>query len=151
MQGHYLLGLKVLNLLVTEFNQPTTGRTMTQHRKMAVVFRDNALFKIFQIAISALQLLQTHATADDKLREQVCWPIVMQETSILHNQALRICLLAMKLARHTSVQWTGLHEVKRALDVCVQAVSLALQCLSFDFVGTCLDESAEDLGTIQVY
>ena len=31
-----------------------------------------------------------------------------------------------------------------------QAVSLALQCLSFDFVGTCLDESAEDLGTIQV-
>ena len=71
MQGHYLLGLKVLNLLVTEFNQPTTGRTMTQHRKMAVVFRDNALFKIFQIAIAALQLLQTHASADDKLREQV--------------------------------------------------------------------------------
>ena len=32
----------------------------------------------------------------------------------------------------------------------LQAVSLALQCLSFDFVGKCLDESAEDLGTIQV-
>lgn len=32
----------------------------------------------------------------------------------------------------------------------LQAVSLALQCLSFDFVGTCLDESSEDLGTIQV-
>ena len=32
-----------------------------------------------------------------------------------------------------------------------QAMSLALQCLSFDFVGTCLDESAEDLGTIQVH
>ena len=31
-----------------------------------------------------------------------------------------------------------------------QAVQLALQCLSFDFVGTCLDESSEDLGTIQV-
>jgi len=30
-----------------------------------------------------------------------------------------------------------------------QAVQLALGCLSFDFVGTCLDESAEDLGTIQ--
>lgn len=32
----------------------------------------------------------------------------------------------------------------------MQAVQLALQCLSFDFVGTCLDESSEDLGTIQV-
>lgn len=31
-----------------------------------------------------------------------------------------------------------------------QAIHLALQCLSFDFVGTCLDESSEDLGTIQV-
>ena len=33
----------------------------------------------------------------------------------------------------------------------MQAVALALQCLSFDFVGTCLDESSEDLGTIQVW
>ena len=31
-----------------------------------------------------------------------------------------------------------------------QAISLALAALSFDFVGTCLDESSEDLGTIQV-
>ena len=30
------------------------------------------------------------------------------------------------------------------------AVGLVLKCLSFDFVGTSLDESAEDLGTIQV-
>ena len=32
----------------------------------------------------------------------------------------------------------------------MQAVAVALQCLSYDFVGTCLDESSEDLGTIQV-
>lgn len=31
-----------------------------------------------------------------------------------------------------------------------QSVNLALATLSFDFVGTCLDESSEDLGTIQV-
>ncbi|CAI5993163.1 unnamed protein product, partial [Closterium sp. NIES-64] len=31
-----------------------------------------------------------------------------------------------------------------------EAVSLALRCLSFDFVGTSLDESSEELGTIQV-
>ena len=71
-QGHYLLGLRILNTLVTEFNQPTAGRTMTQHRKLAVAFRDGGLLKVFQIAVAALQLLQgTAAGADDKLREQV--------------------------------------------------------------------------------
>ena len=39
-QGHYLLGLKILNSLVSEMNQPTPGRTLTQHRKIAVSFRD---------------------------------------------------------------------------------------------------------------
>eukprot|EP00882_Tetradesmus_deserticola_P016315 GHRQ01017417.1.p1 GENE.GHRQ01017417.1~~GHRQ01017417.1.p1 ORF type:complete len:285 (+),score=122.06 GHRQ01017417.1:116-856(+) len=31
-----------------------------------------------------------------------------------------------------------------------QGLTLALSCLSFDFVGTCLDDSAEDMSTIQV-
>mmetsp|Transcript_25560 Transcript_25560/g.71479 ORF Transcript_25560/g.71479 Transcript_25560/m.71479 type:complete len:1067 (+) Transcript_25560:187-3387(+) len=97
---HYMLGLKILNMLVTECNQPTPGRTLTQHRKIAVSFRDLALFKIFQISLIALHQLHADSSVDDKLKEQ--------------------------------------------------GLSLALQCLSFDFVGTCLDESAEDLGTIQV-
>lgn len=32
-----------------------------------------------------------------------------------------------------------------------QALSLSLKCLSFDFVGTSLDESSEEFGTVQVY
>ena len=32
----------------------------------------------------------------------------------------------------------------------MQAILLALSCLSFDFVGTCIDDSAEEIGTIQV-
>jgi hypothetical protein len=32
----------------------------------------------------------------------------------------------------------------------LQGLTLALSCLSFDFVGTCLDDSAEDMSTIQV-
>ncbi|CAL5227709.1 g10719 [Coccomyxa viridis] len=100
LPGHYLLGLRILHMLVAEFNQPTAGRTMTLHRKLAVAFRDASLFKVFQVAIAAMQQLQSNASADEKLREQ--------------------------------------------------AVAVALQCLSYDFVGTCLDESSEDLGTIQV-
>lgn len=32
----------------------------------------------------------------------------------------------------------------------IQAIALALACLSYDFVGTSNDDSSEDLGTIQV-
>lgn len=72
MQGHYLLGLRILNLLVTEMNQPTQGRTLTQHRKLAVAFRDNALLKVFQLAIGSLRTLAPPAQCSSKLQEQVC-------------------------------------------------------------------------------
>jgi hypothetical protein len=100
----YLLGLRVLNALVAEMNAPTPGRTLTQHRKAAVSFRDLSLLKVFAASLSSLRALRdgpaAAAASADKLREQ--------------------------------------------------ALQLALNCLSFDFVGTCLDESGEDLATIQV-
>ena len=42
------------------------------------------------------------------------------------------------------------HAVYHCIFVCLQAISLALSCLSFDFVGTCIDDSAEEMATIQV-
>ncbi|CAN0015613.1 unnamed protein product, partial [Sphacelaria rigidula] len=45
---HYVIGLKILNQLVEEINIPTTGRTLPQHRKTAVSFRDLCLLPIFQ-------------------------------------------------------------------------------------------------------
>lgn len=42
------------------------------------------------------------------------------------------------------------HHTADASSCMLQAVSLALSCLSYDFIGTCTDESSEDLGTIQV-
>ena len=81
VQGHYLLGLRILHMLVAEFNQPTSGRTMTMHRKLAVAFRDSSLFKIFQVAIAAMQQLQ--GSHDDKLREQVrCRPTPHHQTAL---------------------------------------------------------------------
>ena len=61
-------------MLVSEFNQPTAGRTMTLHRKLAVAFRDASLFKVFQVAIAAMQQLHSNGSADEKLREQVLLP-----------------------------------------------------------------------------
>jgi hypothetical protein len=71
--SHYLLGLKILHALVSEMNSPTAGRTLTQHRKIAVSFRDQSLFKIFQLSLVALKQL-SDTTADIKLREQVLPP-----------------------------------------------------------------------------
>ena len=72
--GLYLLGLKLLSMLVSEMNQPTPGRTLTQHRKIAVAFRDQSLLKTFQMSLSALKQLQGAGMADVKLKEQVSLP-----------------------------------------------------------------------------
>ena len=58
---HCILGLKILNQLVDELNIPTSGRTLTQHRKASVSFRDVCLFKVFQLGLTTLKQLQTRA------------------------------------------------------------------------------------------
>lgn len=58
---HCILGLKILNQLVDELNIPTAGRTLTQHRKTSVSFRDVSLFTVFQLGLTTLKQLQTGA------------------------------------------------------------------------------------------
>jgi exportin-7 len=58
---HCSLGLKILNQLVDELNIPTSGRTLTQHRKTSVSFRDVCLLKVFQLGLTTLKQLQTRA------------------------------------------------------------------------------------------
>jgi exportin-7 len=58
---HCILGLKILNQLVDELNIPTSGRTLTQHRKTSVSFRDVCLLKVFQLGLTTLKQLQTRA------------------------------------------------------------------------------------------
>ena len=70
--GLYLMGLKLMGMLVSEMNQPTPGRTLTQHRKIAVAFRDQSLLKTFQMSLTGLKQLQNSVGADTKLKEQVC-------------------------------------------------------------------------------
>ncbi len=53
-------------------NQPTPNRTLTQHRKVAVSFRDQSLYQVFQVSLVALRQLLGNPAAGEKLREQVC-------------------------------------------------------------------------------
>ncbi|KAI4384594.1 hypothetical protein MLD38_002723 [Melastoma candidum] len=95
---HYTIGLKILNQLVLEMNQPIAGLPATQHRRAACSFRDQSLFQIFQISLTSLHQLKNDVASR------------LQELSL----------------------------------------SLALKCLSFDFVGTSIDESSEEFGTVQI-
>lgn len=61
---HCVLGLKILNQLVDELNIPTSGRTLTQHRKTSVSFRDVCLLKVFQMGLTTLKQLQTRAICE---------------------------------------------------------------------------------------
>ncbi|KAJ0402462.1 hypothetical protein ATCC90586_009282 [Pythium insidiosum] len=103
---HCIIGLQILNELVTEMNLPVAGRNITFHRKIAVSFREEALFRIFQVSLTTLRQLQMHniggATPDQEQR----------------------------LGDH--------------------ALSLAIKALSFDFIGTNPDESADEVGSLQV-
>ena len=58
---------------------------MTLHRKLAVAFRDASLFKVFQVAIAAMQQLQSNASADEKLREQVLYLILPEAADIMRS------------------------------------------------------------------
>ncbi|KAK6228500.1 hypothetical protein SCA6_000840 [Theobroma cacao] len=95
---HYAIGLKILNQLVSEMNQPNPGLPSTHHRRVACSFRDQSLFQIFQISLTSLRHLKNDVAS--RLQEL--------------------------------------------------ALSLALKCLSFDFVGTSIDESSEEFGTVQI-
>nr|CAD1829015.1 unnamed protein product [Ananas comosus var. bracteatus] len=100
--NHYSIGLKILNQLVSEMNQPNPGMPLTLHRKVACSFRDQSLYQIFQISLTSLHQLKSDGT--------------MQVPDLLRQYTL----------------------------------SLALRCLSFDFIGTSLDESSEEFGTVQI-
>lgn len=103
--GHLVLGLQLLEALVTEMNSTANTRSLTQHRKIAGSFRDVCLYQIFKMSLQTLQQLQTHAI-----------PASEPELARIREHSLQ----------------------------------LALACLSYDFIGTTLDEASEELGTIQV-
>ena len=58
---HCVIGLRLLSELVGEMNFKTRNRSLTQHRKVAVSFRDAALYEVFEVALTMLNSLATRA------------------------------------------------------------------------------------------
>ena len=64
---HCLIGLRILNELVTEMNYKNKNRSLTQQRKVSVSFRDVALLEVFEVSLSMLNSLATRAISFDAL------------------------------------------------------------------------------------
>ena len=109
---HCIIGLRILNQLVEEINRRSERRTVTEHRRIAVSFRDLNLLYIFELALTVLNQVATRSLGLGSMSQQ--------EAAMIEDKILS------------------------------QALSLASECLSFDFIGTNPDESSEDVGTIQV-
>lgn len=67
---HCVIGLEILKALIAEISNVTPGRTLTFHRKVAVSFRDLALFHIFQISLTTLQQLLQRTVAVDNPQQE---------------------------------------------------------------------------------
>lgn len=90
---HCILGLKILNQLVDELNIPTSGRTLTQHRKTSVSFRDVCLFKVFQLGLTTLKQLQSRAIG--KCYFIGCrWHKAQMESSV--KSLTKLCIFVFK-------------------------------------------------------
>lgn len=141
---HCILGLKILNQLVDELNIPTSGRTLTQHRKTSVSFRDVCLFKVFQLGLTTLKQLQTRAIGT-LISGSSCIHHFMYCFDFGFFSNLFISSLSCLLPMFPS----AVAESRQEAILGEQALGLTVRCLNFDFIGTNPDESTEDVGTIQ--
>eukprot|EP00002_Diphylleia_rotans_P040206 TRINITY_DN9481_c0_g1_i1.p1 TRINITY_DN9481_c0_g1~~TRINITY_DN9481_c0_g1_i1.p1 ORF type:complete len:1063 (+),score=207.06 TRINITY_DN9481_c0_g1_i1:100-3288(+) len=70
--GHHIMALNAFHILLTELNGNSANRTMTQNRRVAISFRDEHLYNVFQIAISTLrQIINRQVTADVPILDRV--------------------------------------------------------------------------------
>lgn len=86
--AHTIIGLRLLYELVDEMNHKTQKRAFTQHRKVAVSFRDHSLLQVFEISLKML-----HQIASRKISFGGSDPA--QESQLegqVLEQALKLCL-----------------------------------------------------------
>eukprot|EP00301_Raphidiophrys_heterophryoidea_P004359 c11901_g1_i1.p1 GENE.c11901_g1_i1~~c11901_g1_i1.p1 ORF type:complete len:809 (-),score=218.90 c11901_g1_i1:1309-3603(-) len=102
---HCLLGLDLLHSVVEEMNVVQPNRSLTNHRKVSISFRNGCLLPIFHLSTTTI-------------------------ANILGN----------------AVQATP----DQLQQLCDKALRLSLGCLSYDFIGSNVDDYSDEVGTIQI-
>ena len=109
-------------------NQRKVGSlSLANHRKTATSFRDSCLLDIFRISLTTLsQLVTKTAVIGDGTH--------LQMISFMRSDFTDACFYTAKLED----------------DLKDYSLTLALECLSFDFIGTAPDDASNDTATIQI-
>ena len=127
----------------------TTTHTHKKNSRAAVSFRDASLFPIFTTGLDELRRLGPGSSSS----EDGGGGLVGDGMPPLSSSPSSSSALLLAGGAGGGGSGGGLKEGGEDgpdAKLCEATLQLVLACLSFDFVGTCLDESAEDLGTIQV-
>lgn len=115
---------------------------------MAVSFREQSLLQIFRISLTSLSQLKIDGNI---LFNILCHYVV---TSVLTHTCTYIFLhfcFTYLICIFFNISYAAFFVYAVGNNLQQLAVSLALKCLTYDFMGTSIDESSEDFGSIQVY
>ena len=55
---HRMIGLRILDFLIEEFNAKSQHQSYSIHRKISNLFRDHSLVKIFDFTLESLQIIR---------------------------------------------------------------------------------------------
>ncbi|KAJ6694854.1 hypothetical protein OIU74_014060 [Salix koriyanagi] len=145
---HYEIGLKILNQLVSEMNQLLEIGWdflcyIEDRRRDHCQECDSPWNKvIFEYKLHSINV-------DPRLKYESLPNTGLPPT---HHRRVACSFRDQSLFQIFQISLTSLSQLKNDVTGRLQelALSLSLKCLSFDFVGTSIDESSEEFGTIQI-
>ena len=119
---HCISGLQILNQLVSEINLPTPGNLITLQPDLTF------------IRIWVGRTLTQHRKTATSFRDHSLFEIFQIALTTLNK-------IKMKAISGSPEQTARISR---------ETLTLTVRCLSFDFIGTNPDESAEDVGAVQI-
>uniref|UniRef100_M8CQS6 Exportin-7/Ran-binding protein 17 TPR repeats domain-containing protein n=1 Tax=Aegilops tauschii TaxID=37682 RepID=M8CQS6_AEGTA len=163
-QDHYLIGLKILNFLVMEMNQKLQkfkfeiyGESGSIHPDYSSHRFDGYQSKLVSSPDSLSSVCiegGTKCCALHNMNKEYKYLRVGANSAMpltLHRK-IATSFKDQFLLQIFQISLTSLHQLKSEVPDELRRVpiSLALRCLSFDFVGSPVDESSEEFGTVQL-
>ena len=130
---HCVVGVQILHQLVLEMNQAESMRSLAKHRKVASSFRDESLFDIFTLSCTLLRQIN-----------------VRDETQVWASHSSLFSSACSLFAGVVCCVVYSDHSLPLQSSLISWLLKLSCACLSFDFIGTSTDESADDLSTVQI-
>ncbi|KAI8388848.1 armadillo-type protein [Radiomyces spectabilis] len=124
---HRIVGMQLLAGIIHDMNATSAPRNTANFRKAAAGFRDSQLLGFFELAIDIFNNLTLRS-------------FLFEQGSLQHSCRVK--------RRETNVHVIALADQENKMKDAT--LKVLIECLSYDFTGTNLDEAGEDIGTVQI-